>query len=258
MRIIDAHAHIPDRKGYVAKLLETMNKCNIEKSCISGLGKLFNCVDNHKINKIINQYPERFIGAYFIRPGVSRASEIEEAHNDGFRMLKVTIPRGPYDDEKFDNLWKRAQELNMPVLFHTGVVTLPQHAPEERINSWWMHPLRLEPISNSFPELKIIVAHLGIHWNEEAAELLRMRPNVYADLTGEPDGWRIRMDRRGLKQILWWEGGFDKLVFGTDVSFDKIPTILTQDKARLESLNINKKTKQKFFSKNILTLLGEK
>lgn len=256
MRIIDSHAHILKSPNYSQSLLNSMDKHNIEKACISGLGELFMCVNNDKIQKLLNKYPNRFIGAYFIRPGKSDVEEIYQAHDRGFKMLKVTLPTKTYNDKSFFPLWEAAQELDMPILFHTGIVTLPQHALEEHVSSWNMHPLRLEPISNAFPDLFLIIAHLGVHWNMDAAELIRMRKNVYADLTGEPDGWRVRADNEGLKKYLWWPGAFKKIVFGTDVHFSKIGTILKQDRQRLEKLSIKKKTRRLIFSGNIIKMLN--
>ncbi|MHA1233073.1 MAG: amidohydrolase family protein [Promethearchaeota archaeon] len=258
MRIIDAHVHVFDVKGYESKLLQVMDECGIEKSCISGLGSIIKCVNNKEILKIINKYPDRFIGAYFIRPGISSIREIKKAHEDGFRMLKVTLPLKPYNDETYLPYWEIAQELKMPVLFHTGVITTFKIAPNEKINSWYMHPMRLEPIANAFPDLKIILAHLGVHWNDDASELIRMRPNVYSDLSGAINGYRKRIDMIGLKHWLWWDGAFKKLIFGTDVLYKDIPKILDEDKKRLNKLGINKEIQQKIFSGNILKLLGEK
>lgn len=258
MRIIDAHAHLFDRPNYLERLIQTMDENGIEKCCISGLGKLFGCVDNEGIKKIFKTHPDRFIGAIFIRPGVNNSSDIRKAHDDGFRMVKVTIPTKAYEDPSFFPLWETAQELKMPVLFHTGVITTLQKAPEERISSWFMHPMRIEPIANAFPDLNIIVAHLGVHWNDDAAELIRMRSNVYADLTGRPDGWRARVDEVGIKRWLWWPGAFKKIVFGTDVIYDQISKILVQDKARLDKYNIDQKTRELIFAGNTLKLLGER
>ena len=143
----------------------------------------------------------------------------------------------------------------MPVLFHTGIVTTIGEASAEMISSWNMHPMRIEPITREFPELGVIIAHLGIHWNADAAELARMRPNVYVDLTGEPDGWRARGDREGMDKWLWWPGAFEKVVFGTDVHFSKIRQILSQDYDRLDKLKINQDIRRKIFSGNILRLL---
>ncbi|MBD3256722.1 MAG: amidohydrolase family protein [Candidatus Lokiarchaeota archaeon] len=258
MRIIDAHAHILDTPNYIENLINAMNENGIERACISGLGKIFNCVDNNYIKKIINTHPNRFYGSYFIRPGMSSPLEIKQAYEDGFKMLKITIPTKPYNHRSFNSLWEIAQELRMPVLFHTGVVTLPKTIPEENVSSWNMHPMRLEPIANKFPDLYVIIAHLGIHWNEDAAELLRMKSNIFADLTGEPDGWRARADKTGMRKWLWWDGAFKKIVFGTDVEYSKIQEILNQDIIRLKNLNIDQDTRELIFYKNILRLLGEK
>jgi predicted TIM-barrel fold metal-dependent hydrolase len=258
MRIIDAHAHLFDTPYYLENLIRTLDECGIEKSCISGLGKLFMCVDNKDIKEAIDKYPSKLIGAYFIRPGDHNPKDIKTAFEEGFKMIKVTLPRKPYNDPSYFPLWETAQELKMPILFHTGLVTTAKRAPEEKISSWFMHPMRLEPIANAFPDLNMIVAHLGVHWNEDAAELIRMKPNAYADLSGAPNGWRTRVDAIGIRQWLWWPGAFKKIVFGTDVIFSQIPQILAEDKARLEKYKIDQKIQELIFSKNMLKMLGEK
>lgn len=256
MRIIDAHAHFYGEPQYLENLLTQMDDCGIEKCCLSGLGKLFHCKGNKEVKKAFEKHPQKIIGCYFIRPGKSSPSEIETAYDNGFKMLKVTIPTKPYNDKSFYPLWKKAEELHLPILFHTGIVTYFNNGQQQEISSWDMHPMRLEPIANMFPELNIIIAHLGIHWNEDAAEIIRMRSNVYSDITGDPDGWRIRADKIGLDKWLWWEGAFKKLIFGTDVFANKISIILKQDKERFNTLNIDEATKKSYFSTNILTLLG--
>ena len=257
MRIIDAHAHLLDEPGYLDGLLRAMDACGIERVCLSGLGPLFRCGGDDDVRRAFETHPDRVIGAAFVRPGVDGPETIERAWEQGFRMVKVSIPRMPYDDPRAFPLWERAVAHAMPVLFHTGVVTVPDDRPAERISSWDMHPMRLEPVTRAFPELKVLVAHLGIHWNEDAAELARMRPNVYVDLTGEPGGWRARMDRVGIETWLWWPGAFDKVCFGTDVHHSKIRQILDEDAARLDRLGIGEATRRRIFAGNILHLLGE-
>ena len=257
MRIIDAHVHLFDETGYVDKLLATMDACQVERACISGLGPLFGMAGNAEVEQAFLQHPDRFVGAYFILPGVDGPKAIDAARDAGFRMLKTTIPRGPYDHPSFRPLWERAQAHRMPVLFHTGVVTTQTEAPGEHISSWDMHPMRVEPISRDFPDLGIIVAHLGIHWNSDAAEVARMRPNVYVDLSGEPGGWRARADTAGMDTWLWWPDAFDKVVFGTDVHHSKMEQALREDVNRLERLGVCRETRERIFSGNILRLLGE-
>jgi len=258
MRIIDAHAHLFDEPGYLDRLLNAMDACGIEKVCLSGLGPLFRCGSDADVRRAFRAHPDRVIGAVYVRPGLDDPAKIDRARDQGFRMVKVTIPRYPYNDPRGLPLWERASRHGMPVLFHTGTVTTPVEAPEEGVSSWDMQPMQIEPITRAFPDLKILIAHLGIHWNDDAAELARMRRNVYVDLTGEPGGWRVRMDKVGVEKWLWWPGAFKKVCFGTDVHYSKIRTILDEDKARLERLGIDEETRRRVFAGNILRLLGEK
>ncbi len=258
MRIIDAHVHLFDIKGYLEKLIAVMDNIGIEKCCLSGLGELFNCVANTGIKMAIEKYPDRLIGAYYIRPGVDSKLDVIKAYDQGFKMIKVTLPKKPYDHLDFFPLWQQAEELELPILFHTGVVTLMKKAPNERISSWFMHPMRIEPIANAFPDLKMILAHLGVHWNADAAELIRMKKNVYADLSGSPTGWRIRADRIGMNHWLWWQGAFKKIIFGSDAFITDIQKIVEEDKKRLNDLNIDLNTQKWIFYKNILKIIGEK
>lgn len=255
-RIIDAHTHLFDEPGCLDGLLAAMDDCGIERCCISGLGPLFAQAGNGEVRMAFDGHRDRLVGAVFIRPGVDVPEKIDAAHETGFKMVKVTIPRGPYDAPSFFPLWERAVAHGMPVLFHTGIVTTAREAPGEGISSWNMHPMRVEPITREFPELRVILAHLGIHWNESAAELARMRRNVYVDLSGEPLGWRARADAQGMDTWLWWPGAFDKVVFGTDVHYCKMKQALQEDRDRLDRLEIADETRQRVFSGNILNLLG--
>ena len=255
MELIDAHNHIWNEPGYLDRLIETMDRLGIARVCVSGLGPVFGQVGDDEIKQAVHKFPDRVIGQVYVRPGVDGPDKIDWAFNEGFRMVKVTAPRAPYNDPSFFPLWERALDRAMPVLFHTGTVTTAGEAPQELISSWDMNPMRIEPVTRAFPELKIIVAHLGIHWNDDAAELARMRPNVYVDLTGEPGGWRVRADRVGVDRWLWWPGALDKVVFGSDVHYSKMALILEQDEARLNRLNASEETKRRIFSGNILKML---
>lgn len=241
MKITDAHAHLMAEPGYVDNLLKAMDACGIEQTCLNGLGPVFAMQDNDAVHEAFRAHPDRIIGAYFIRPGVDEPGRIVRARELGFRMLKVTIPRGPYDAPEFVPLWAAAVEQRMPILFHTGIVNVEKEHGAG-VSSWHMHPMRVEPIVNAFPELPVILAHLGVCWNLEAAELARMRPNVYVDVTGASGGWRDRARAIGLDHWLWWPGAFKKIIFGTDVRYDEIHNILNEDRADHARLGIDEET----------------
>jgi len=256
MRIIDGHAHLLNESGYLDQLLQAMDRCGIEKACLSGLGPLFDSAGDREVLAAVRAHPDRIIGSVFVRPGVDGPEKIDNARNDGFLMVKVSIPRLPYDDPRCFPLWERALEHRMPVLYHTGIVDPSTQGRGEGISSWFMHPMRVEPITREFPDLPVILAHLGINWNMDAAELARMRPNVYVDLTGAAGGWRTRADAVGMDRWLWWPGAFDKVIFGTDVHCSRIGQVLKEDRARLDRLDIAQETRRSIFSGNILRLLA--
>lgn len=247
--------HLYDEAGYVDKLLGMMDELGVEKCCMSGLGELFGFGDDKDVKAAFEAYSDRFVGAVYVRPGVDGVEKIDWAYESGFRIVKVTLPKKGYEESEYFPLWERVLQFGMPVLFHTGIVAC-KDVCGEGISSWNMHPMRIEPITREFPELNVIVAHMGVHWNNEAADLARMRANVYVDITGEPGGWRDRLDIEGLDKYLWWEGAFEKVVYGTDVHCEKMGLVLRQDMERLEKLGVSEETKAKIFSGNILRLLG--
>ena len=256
MRIIDAHLHLFDEPGYLDTLLGTMDRLGIEKVCLSGLGKLFGMADNQAVRKAFTDHPDRIIGQVYVRPGVDGGQTIDQGFEQGFRMVKVHVPKKAYDEEEYDELWRRADQHNMPILFHTGIVNTGQELPDEGISSWFMHPMRLERISRKFPRLKMIAAHLGVSWNIDAAELARMRPNIFVDLTGAPQGWRRRADAVGMDQYLWWPDAFNKVIFGTDVHYRDMEQILREDMQRFDRLNIDAPTRLRVLAGNIAELLN--
>ena len=255
--IIDMHAHYGAGTNYLDRLLSVMDRAGIEKVCLSAFAPHFGWErGNDDVIEATRRHPDRVIGFVFVRPGCDGPEVIRQGHEEGMRGVKVTCPKSNYDDVAYHPLWRQAEQLGMPVLFHTGIVTLPDARPEEDISSSRMHPIFLEPISRSFPRLTLICAHLGIHWNMDAAELLRMRPNVYADITGEPGGYRERLLPHGLRDYLWWQGAFDRLVFGTDVDPSKIIVNLRRDQEAFDTLRLPQDTVDRYFFKNAQEILG--
>ena len=252
---IDAHAHYLDEDGYLARLLEWHERLAIKRVCLSGLGPMFGCKDNEKVAGALREHPDRVIGFCCVRPGRSDASVVDWAVDNGFRGIKVTCPTDSYDSKSYYGLWETCEHYGLPVLFHCGSVITVRESPADDISSNRMHPMMLEPISRAFPELKIICAHLGVHWNRDAAELARMRPNAYVDLTGEPEGWRQSVPAEGWKRLLWWPGALDKVLFGTDVHYSKLETAIRKDHEILDALAATEQQKADFFSGNMTRIL---
>jgi len=235
MKKIDMHHHLIEETGYVDNLLREMDKSEIEKTALIGMGPLFpkifvkgqyngSCADNDAVEKVVKVHPDRFFGLGYIRLGGDRAVKVDELHERGFKGLKFHIPKDRYDAEKFFPVYDKAQSYDMPCLFHTGIVKMPKPCPGERISSFNMACIHLEAVAQEFPDLKIIIAHLGVQDYLTALTLIRLFDNIYADLSGTTPGWRANIAIRDWKRLLWFPEAHKKILFGSDVHFSEIET----------------------------------
>jgi predicted TIM-barrel fold metal-dependent hydrolase len=69
------------------------------------------------------------------------------------------------------------QDLGLPIMWHQGT-TFPTQARLKYAN-----PLQLEDVAMDFPEIKMIVAHLGHPWEDDLIALIRKTPNMYTDIS---------------------------------------------------------------------------
>jgi hypothetical protein len=116
----------------------------------------------------------------------------------------------------------------MILLFHTGI--LARQHPEEPADISFdrMRATRLDLIARHWPKTIVIGAHLGNPDYAEAAELARLNPNLYFDLSGS-SLIKKKDDYAFFRSIFWWTGvvsphtppgapnAFEKLVYGSDV-----------------------------------------
>ena len=232
MKKIDIHHHLVEEISYVDNLLRTMDRFEIEQTGLIGLGPLFSkmfvksqydgsCADDFAVEKVVKKYPNRFFGLGYIRLGIDTAKKVDELYSRGFKGLKFHIPKKRYDHEEYFSVYEKAQRYNMPCLFHTGIVKMPKLCPGERISSFNMNCIHLEAIAQEFPDLKIIIAHLGVQDYLTALTLIRLFDNIYADLSGTTPGWRANIAMEDWKQMLWFPEASKKLLFGTDVHFSE-------------------------------------
>jgi len=175
VKIIDAHEHLPATPGYLDDLLRTMDECGIERCCISGLGELFDHVDNEGVRQAVAAHPDRLIGQVFVRPGVDGPEVIDWGWREGFKMVKVTIPTVSYDDPSLFPLWERALEHGMSVLFHSGIVAPYAQGRGLGISSWKMQPMQIEPITREFPDLQLADSLPGV---PQVVLLLQIEPGL--------------------------------------------------------------------------------
>lgn len=228
MPVIDVHHHWVNETDYLDRLLGEMDRLGIERVGLIALGEPFRrlfltqprpagCADNRSLAGVLAKRSDRFFGYGFYRFGSDSPELIDWFADNGFAGVKFHIPAWDYDDDRCFEVYRRAADHGLPCLFHTGVSTLPEPLPGQRLSSARCRPILLDPIASELPALKIIIAHLGICWGEEAATLCRIYPNIYADLSGSIRGWRSGKTVDWFKEMLYWPDAHRKILFGSDV-----------------------------------------
>ena len=138
-------------------------------------------VPNELIADYVKLHPEKLEGWASIDPNERDCVEqLDRCVNElGLRGLKVGPVYQHFDpeDTKYWPLFKRAEELGLPVMWHQGT-TFPSKA---RLK--WARPLQLEALAMAFPDLRMIIAHLGHPWEIDTTVLIRKCPNVYTDIS---------------------------------------------------------------------------
>lgn len=168
---------------------------------------------NDEIAGYARQHPGRVIGFMSVDPTHPAAvAEMQRAYDLGLRGLKLgPIYQNfhPLDGRAFE-VYRKAAELHLPIVIHQGT-TFPRRAPLK-----YADPLLLEEVAWAFPELPIVVAHMGHPWMAETIVLIRKHPNLYADISALH--YRPWQFYNGL--VLALEYGIDeKLLFGSDWPF---------------------------------------
>ena len=102
-------------------------------------------------------------------------------------------------------LYEEALDLGIPVLFHMGT----QFHSGTKLK--FCKPIDVDEVAVDFPELKLIIAHFGWPWYEEALAVVHRNPNVYFNIAG----WAPKR----IPDIVWsyMKGPVkDKALFGSD------------------------------------------
>ncbi|MEM2849305.1 MAG: amidohydrolase family protein [Candidatus Bathyarchaeia archaeon] len=173
---------------------------------------------NESIRNIIEKSGEMFIGFAGLNPikGDEAIDELEKAHSEGFKGVKLYPPLQGFKprDRKLYAFYERAQQLNMPLLFHTGVSWI------RRVELAYCHPFEVEDVAVTFPNLKVVLAHMGFPWIWEAAIIAVKYENVYLDLsgvfTGTPKEHISHVFTKTLTPSFVSRFLADKIVFGSD------------------------------------------
>ena len=130
----------------------------------------------------------------------------------GIKLLSMYAGFYPHE-ERLDPLWQYATDHALPVLLHTGTTFVAQAPIDCTL------PRHLDPVATRFPDVRIIMAHIGHPYEGEAVVVARKHPHVYTDLSA----LHYRPFQLYQSLMLVQEYGiWPKVLFGTDYPFTSI------------------------------------
>ena len=262
---IDAHVHIWNSDTYIEDLIKESKKLKIDKICLNGCPfidggnqeRIIHEPLNDKVRDAFLKYPDRIIGFAHIRLGKDKAEIVDEFYTAGFRGIKVINPLSNYDDKEYYPIYAQAEKYKMPILFHTGIVVRTDRDKNYNVSSARQRPVYLDTIARAFPRLSLVGAHLGIPWHEEACLVAQANPNLYFDLSVSPtSGWWENKGASYLKKLLYWEGAWEKIVFGTDVSPGYLEIAMKMYQDILDSAEVPPVVQDKIYGGTMARILG--
>jgi predicted TIM-barrel fold metal-dependent hydrolase len=185
-------------------------------------------VDDRYVAEYVAAQPERLIGFLSVDPTQPGwEEELRFGHHElglqGIKLLPMYAGFRP-DEPRLDPLWSYASDYRLPVLLHTGTTFIAQAPLECTL------PRHLDTVAARWPEVRIIMAHLGHPYEGECVVVARKHPHVYADISA----LHYRPFQLYHSLMLVQEYGvWDKVLFGTDYPFTNVDATL----AGLRGLN---------------------
>ena len=186
------------------------------KARLSGLW-----VDDQFVANYVAADPTRLIGFLSVDPTQPGwEDELRFGHQAlglrGIKLLSMYAGFRP-DESRLDPLWQYATEHRLPVLLHTGTTFVAQAPLECTL------PRHLDVVATRFPEVRIIMAHLGHPYEGEAIVTARKHPHVYCDISALH--YRPFQFYHSLMLVQEY-GIWDKVLFGTDYPFTTVNATL--------------------------------
>jgi hypothetical protein len=136
-------------------------------------------VPDEYIAQFVSHAREKLVGFAACDP--TQPEHMEELRN-GVEQLRLRgVKIGPIyagidpRDPRCDSVYRYCQANGLPILFHTGT-TFNHNAPLSYGRPWLF-----DEVAISYPDLRIVLAHVGHPFSEECLAVIRKHPHVYAD-----------------------------------------------------------------------------
>lgn len=227
--IIDTHTHLGRySQGIVVPemIIATMDEAGIDGAMIFAHEHQLPAqgITTEEIVEVSKRFPRLYgIGtASAFVFGSSRLDLLKGLLQDrAIRGIKFYVGYERYSpvDERLYPLYEVLSKESLPAIFHSGYF----FDPERKGFLKYAHPLLLDEVAVAFPDLKIVIAHVGSPWIIDCGLVAERHPNIFLDVSGyftefsnpfrKEEKQAFREDIRRLHRLI---GSYFKLLFATD------------------------------------------
>lgn len=234
--IVDIHTHIFSAESdFGEKLKADLTRCNVDPSVWGNVGErhlestkaadvaiVFGLqasatdwhIPNEKVAAHVRYAADRLLFFASIDPLSPRAmEELEYCHQRlgavGVKLAPLYQNVHPLDPQYYE-IYRYCNKYGLPILFHAGT-SFVSGTPLE-----YSRPIHFDKLAVEFPDLKMVLAHLGHPWEGETIAVIRRHANVYADISAlyyRP--WQFYNSMRLLVEYK----ADKKVLFGSDFPF---------------------------------------
>lgn len=269
--VVDSHVHVfPDRLAQAVRNWFSRHAWEFHEQGSAGelLKKLFHAGlhgavlltyahrpgMSEELNRFVASLAKRFpkaVGFATVHPqdkdmkGILRRA-LAELNLKGVKLhchVQLVAP----DDPVLDQVYETASQWGFPVTIHAGKEPyVPAYGLDVRTITG---AERVKRVLKRFPELKLIVPHLGFGESEQFYKLLETFPNLYLDTTMMLAGFfPVHVDREALLRYC------ERLLYGTD--YPHIPYEMERELKNLLALELGDAPTRRILWENARDLLG--
>jgi predicted TIM-barrel fold metal-dependent hydrolase len=162
------------------QFIEKMDNCipRIDKALIFSFRSLHSesmsamREENDYILKVIEEYPDRFVGACLIDPSWDNRAieELNRVVKNGLMVVKVKFSsvHVPANSPLAEKIFREIEDLGILPVLHSDW-------------SSWSNPSIIGDLIQSFPDVKTVMQHFGLSQSHEAMSVVRNHENIYVD-----------------------------------------------------------------------------
>ena len=199
--IIDSHQH-PN-----SSVPQVMEQYGIDISVLLPVGKEAMQI----AQQMAQDSPEKYVPFFWVDVENIEQSvrDLETAVQEwGCKGIKFqTLLQHCYPNERrLYPIYEKAYEVGLVVLFHSGAVAFTQEFGIPHITKY-AHPIHVDEVAFDFPEMSIIIAHMGGNYFYEGIIMAEKHDNIFLDTAYLPffckrmlpDITPIQIIRRGVE-----------------------------------------------------------